>query len=278
MKQPELGEKISQLRKNRNLTQNELAEMSHVGVRTIQRIESGQVLPRTSTIRLLLKTLGYDYQQLIAHSHKKAPMGNPLHTFFLIGKVNNEKLLMATQTSWIAGLAYFIMLIGEGFFDYWLYSSISLTFSGKVVYMVVKFWVLISFCLYMLGFVALGKIFENYFLKIISYIMICAMVIIGIIDIFKIFLEGDEHLTIIIGSAQSLIAGFASLSFGVALLKLRDSMGTISGYAGGIEIVLGVCFISVILTPVAFALLIPATILEIILLFKGHEFVMSEFS
>lgn len=276
MKQHELGEKISQLRKDKNLTQDELAEMSHVGVRTIQRIESGHVLPRTSTIRLLLNTLGCDYQQLI--DHKKNEPTNSLFAFFLIGNVSNERLTTALQTSWIAGLAYFIMLIGEGILDYWVYTSSSLTLPGKVFYLFIKLWILISFGLYMRGFTALGKIFESYLVKITSYIMICVMFIIGITDMVQIFLEGDEYLTLAIVSAQSLLAGFVSLSFGVALIKLRDSMGIIAGYAGGLEIVLGFSFISVILAPVAFALMIPATILEIVILFKGYEFVRSDFS
>jgi transcriptional regulator with XRE-family HTH domain len=43
MQQPELGKRLTALRKKRNLTQEELVEKSHVSVRTIQRIESGEV-------------------------------------------------------------------------------------------------------------------------------------------------------------------------------------------------------------------------------------------
>ena len=46
MQQPELGRRLTALRKERTLTQEELVEKSHVSVRTIQRIEAGEVLPR----------------------------------------------------------------------------------------------------------------------------------------------------------------------------------------------------------------------------------------
>jgi DNA-binding XRE family transcriptional regulator len=46
MKQPELGLKVAELRQQKGLTQEKLAEMCEVSSRTIQRIESGEVDPR----------------------------------------------------------------------------------------------------------------------------------------------------------------------------------------------------------------------------------------
>ena len=43
MQQPELGRRLTALRKERNLTQEELVEKSHVSVCTVQRIETGKV-------------------------------------------------------------------------------------------------------------------------------------------------------------------------------------------------------------------------------------------
>ena len=53
MKQPELGRKIVELRKANGLTQDELAEKCNLNIRTIQRIESGDVTPRSYTTRLI---------------------------------------------------------------------------------------------------------------------------------------------------------------------------------------------------------------------------------
>lgn len=50
MNQPDLGLKIAELRQQRGLTQENLAEYCEVSTRTIQRIESGEVEPRSSHV------------------------------------------------------------------------------------------------------------------------------------------------------------------------------------------------------------------------------------
>lgn len=65
MQQPELGRRLTALRKERNLTQEELVEKSHVSVSTIQRVEAGEVLPRLSTVKILLEALGESYDTFL---------------------------------------------------------------------------------------------------------------------------------------------------------------------------------------------------------------------
>ena len=60
MKQPELGKKIIELRKNKGLTQEELVEKCNLNVRTLQRIESGEVNPRDYTKKSIFAALDYD--------------------------------------------------------------------------------------------------------------------------------------------------------------------------------------------------------------------------
>lgn len=60
MKQPELGRKISELRKAKGMTQEDLVEKCNISVRTIQRIETGEVMPRSYTIKTILAALDYD--------------------------------------------------------------------------------------------------------------------------------------------------------------------------------------------------------------------------
>jgi transcriptional regulator with XRE-family HTH domain len=55
MKQPDLGKKISELRLAKGLTQSELAEKCNLSLRTIQRIESAEVTPRSYSVKLILK-------------------------------------------------------------------------------------------------------------------------------------------------------------------------------------------------------------------------------
>jgi len=63
MKQPHLGRKIADLRKSKGLTQEELVEKCKLNVRTLQRIEAGEVSPRSYTQRLIFKALEYDIHE-----------------------------------------------------------------------------------------------------------------------------------------------------------------------------------------------------------------------
>jgi hypothetical protein len=81
---------------------------------------------------------------------------------------------------------------------------------------------------------------------------------------------------VILTISKSIITGVTSLLFGVILLRRQDSLGILSKYAGIIEIILGGCFVLVFLSPLALALLVPATLLEIIILYNGYEFMKSE--
>jgi len=60
MNQPELGKKILELRRLKGLTQGELAENCNLSLRTVQRIESSEVTPRSFTIKVILSNLDYD--------------------------------------------------------------------------------------------------------------------------------------------------------------------------------------------------------------------------
>jgi uncharacterized Tic20 family protein len=60
MNQPELGLKVTELRQQKRLTQEKLGEYCEVSTRTIQRIESGEVEPRSFTRNSLSNILEFD--------------------------------------------------------------------------------------------------------------------------------------------------------------------------------------------------------------------------
>src|SRR5512136_959025 len=64
MNQPDLGLKISELRQQKGLTQEQLAERCEVSPRTIQRIESGEVDPRAYTLQCLGEALEFDFGEV----------------------------------------------------------------------------------------------------------------------------------------------------------------------------------------------------------------------
>jgi transcriptional regulator with XRE-family HTH domain len=61
MKQPELGKKVLELRLSKGFTQNELAEKCNLSIRTIQRIELGEVIPRSFTLKTIFSVLDYEF-------------------------------------------------------------------------------------------------------------------------------------------------------------------------------------------------------------------------
>jgi uncharacterized Tic20 family protein len=61
MNQPQIGLKVLELRQQKGLTQERLAELCEVSTRTIQRIETGEVDPRAYTLYCLWMALDFDF-------------------------------------------------------------------------------------------------------------------------------------------------------------------------------------------------------------------------
>jgi uncharacterized Tic20 family protein/DNA-binding Xre family transcriptional regulator len=61
MRQPDLGLKVAELRQQKGMTQEQLAEKCEVSPRTIQRIESSEVDPRAYTLNCLSAALDFDF-------------------------------------------------------------------------------------------------------------------------------------------------------------------------------------------------------------------------
>lgn len=60
-----IGTKITQLRKQKALSQEQLADSAKVNVRTIQRIENNETTPRGATLKLICDALGVTPDEII---------------------------------------------------------------------------------------------------------------------------------------------------------------------------------------------------------------------
>lgn len=262
MRQPELGQKISELRKTKNLTQEELVEACNVSVRTIQRIESGEVTPRTSTIKIILAALGEDLR-----SFHKAYQNN--------SNIELERAENSLQIAWIAGIVYFIIGFLEAGLDYTRFEE----GDGDIpweFYISVKTIALFSYLLFMGGIVVLANFFSNSILKISAYLLIGFTSLLLIFDMVSLFFPVSDETLFFILPSGSVTVGVAEILFGIGLIKLQDGMGRMALLAGVFELIIGFCFVTVILFILGYILLIPALILEIVILYKGYEFVKSE--
>src|SRR5690606_16217596 len=65
-----IGTKISDIRKSKGLTQEQLAELSKINLRTIQRIENNENEPRGTTLQLICDALEINSEILLDKSEK----------------------------------------------------------------------------------------------------------------------------------------------------------------------------------------------------------------
>ncbi len=263
MGQPELGKRLTALRKGRNLTQEELVEKSHVSVRTIQRIEAGEVLPRKVTVRILLEALGESYESFIAQQTQvmETQKSNLPTTY-------RNTLLVAA----LAGSVYLISEIILGAMDIaWFTGNRYWGFKLNTIYIGLSVVMAISFALFARGFIALSVVFENTLLKVAAYILIVATGGMAILDVTSLLVEEAETLWLPYSVAAVLFGGL-SIVFGVALIRLQDGMGELARIAGILEIVMGCMLITVFLFFISYVIMVPAVIVEILVLYRGYEY------
>lgn len=64
-----LGKRIKELRKEKNLTQEKLAELIDIDTRNIIKIENGETFPRLKTLEKLLEVFQISISELFLYEH-----------------------------------------------------------------------------------------------------------------------------------------------------------------------------------------------------------------
>ncbi len=251
LEQPQLGKTIIELRQKKRLTQEELVELCNINVRTLQRIESGEVTPRDYTIRILLDALDYNVEQIENSIQKKAS-------------------LKWVKIAWVAGIIYFVLGLFESGLDFVRFED-DLPYYFPLIYTGVKIIASISFVFFMMGFIEIGKYYTNALLKIASYLMIASLLVIEIYDIISLGPDMTWKDFYLIKGTEAVAFGGIDIVFGIALLLLGKKLGVISKVAGIFEIIVGGFFITFFLAFVGLIAMIPAIILEIIILYKFYD-------
>lgn len=261
MKQPELGQRILELRKQKGLTQEELVEQCNINVRTIQRIEAGEVTPRSFTLKTILNALGENLDNLKESESQEVEIldSKQIHSFSF-----------HIQLAWICGIIYFLSGFIEFAVDYARFYDEELIVS-RGIYISLKFIVLLAYIYFMRGFILSGKIFDNYLLKIGSFFLIATAVLFYGYDMASLYFDPFNMEYVLV--TQSVFYGIGSFIFGFALLRLLKPMGKISQIAGGLEIASGVFFVMVFMAWLGYLFLIPSVLLQSILLYKVGEYV-----
>lgn len=264
MQQPELGMRLIALRKEKNLTQEELVEKSHVSVRTIQRIESGEVMPRLSTVKILWEALGEKFETSTKSNQvmetKKMPLPN----------ANRMTVLIAA----LAGAVYLVCQIVLATLDIaWFTNGGNWEFTMNAIYIGLTAVMVIAYAFFAWGFIALSNVFENTLLKSVAYMLILATAALGVLDVTSLSLSVEDLKTLWLPYAMAaMLFGTLSIVFGIALIRLQDSMGELSRVAGVLEIVMGCFLITVVLFFISYVIMIPAVVVEILVLYRGYEY------
>ena len=170
-----ISEQIRSLRKSKGLSQEALAENAGINLRTLQRIETGNTIPRGETLRLLARALDVSVQEMSAMIEEPAviteedpgflklmnlsaltmwfiPFGNilvPL-VFWILkrNKINGVaelgKRIINTQIIWSvftygsAALIIFPLFFGEVFIDPFFMMPVMLLFYvANTIYIIV---------------------------------------------------------------------------------------------------------------------------------------------
>jgi len=273
MKQPELGKKISELRKEKGLTQEELVEKCNISVRTLQRIETGEVTPRIYTVRTILDALEADLEKISENRSSRLERFQQSIRNILLLDIDvspSEDLIKQLNITWIFGSIYFLLTIFEIVAEFYRKSENQMIL-GISLYIFFKVCIILSFFIFQRGFVLIGEVFKNYLLKIISYILILGVFMSSCYDIASLFYNSIEH-DVVLG-VESLTFGGIGVLLGLSLLKLQKKLGIVALLAGVFEISSAFFFLTILLSIVGQILLIPTELLEIILIFKSIEII-----
>ena len=232
MKQPELGKKISEMRKAKGLTQEELVEMCNLNVRTIQRIEAGEVTPRSYTIKALFEALGMDPEE--KESIPNTPLfGSDLPTYL-------KKLI---HISFVSGILYFLISIVEFPLDMnMMNGSLDIDFG---IYLTIKLASIIFYSIFMIGFLKIATHSKNLILRIATWLMIIASLVGTSIELFLVNLSGIPF-SYSFGIPYVASFGIVYLIFGFGLTRFNSPWKSFAFPLGVLGMVTGFLFITVL--------------------------------
>ncbi len=272
MTQPELGKKIAELRQSKGLTQTELAEMCNLGLRTIQRIESAEVNPRSFTLKVIFASLDYEIEETPAKNKTMNKASKYLNRL-LTGNFENIPIKEITnnylRVAFIAGtISLLLGLVMAGLDVQRSHGDLSIFI--KVVYIGLKLIIAIFSVLYLGGFIVLGNKFKNHILIITSLISIFAIAIFSFYEIISLFYNSIEKKTI--DGGKSIVFGVIVIIFGIGIQRLSKPYGRTASFAGVFNIISGFFFLTIIFWFVGSILTIPTQIFEIVVLYKAYQY------
>lgn len=210
MKQPELGIRIHEIRNKKGITQKELAELCNIDIRTLQRIEAGDVTPRHSTLGFIASALSCEVSVF---------NGDP---------ENGETFPPNVLVTWLgAGVVYFI--------SWFLFSPILPTNHFlQSISLFAGFLYTITGVLFYSGFLYLGNIRRNRLLKTASIIiMVCIPLL-----LIALLISGEFAFMVHVNKLVVIIMSANSIVFGIGLLRMKNQLTNLYKISGIMQILI----------------------------------------
>ncbi|HEY4786698.1 MAG TPA: helix-turn-helix domain-containing protein [Bacteroidales bacterium] len=200
MNQPELGKKICEIRNEKGVTQKDLSESCNIDIRTIQRIESGDVIPRFSTLKLIASSLDVDMTGFNGNTQRLSIsfIRSILPVFFIAGIIN--------FVNWFFYTGLFPELILRYGLNIFVILSVIYAFSIALIYY---------------GFYYLGKYQGNKLLSVISVIVIILTYLYVVTDLI-IKASAFPPYFIYINKLILYISNVNGILFGIALIMAKS--------------------------------------------------------
>lgn len=250
MNQPELGRKINEIRNRNGITQKDLSEKCTIDIRTIQRIESGEVFPRTSTLKLISEILGLDYHELVENEQEVQSESGSFRILLLI--------------TLFAGVIHLV----NWFFYAPLFPRNLTFYSYNWVFSIID---VISTVFFYYGFFLIAKYYENKILRFASIFFMIGSPVYFIITIaigaLNIGAAGEMLNQLILS-----ILGINCIFFGLGLQKVKSSLSALYKSTGILQFLIAPFFILPIrtLNIVGCWINIPLYILLIIIIYLEY--------
>jgi len=110
----ELGNSISQIRKSKGLSQEELAESAQINLRTVQRIESGETEPHGNTLKNICRVLEVHIEEVLEYTKEKnnnyiaaVHFSSLTFVLFPLGNIIFPLILWLAKKGTIINLSYY---------------------------------------------------------------------------------------------------------------------------------------------------------------------------
>ena len=236
MKQPELGKKIYESRKAKGLTQEELVEKCNLNVRTIQRIEAGDVTPRSHTIKTIFEALEIDFaKEEIKYSQN-------------YNQTQDKELgIKFSPLILFAGSLFLILNLIEIPLDI---KYIANSISGGI-YIPFKIGIFVCYFIFMWPFLKIGQFHGNNLISLSVFFLLIARLIAYLYSMIVILDDNLHHeIYYMIPSIIFWGIGYVLLGYSLSKLRIAESFGLKPiGILGMVSGFLMLSFIGQILAP-----------------------------